>query len=318
MKRFFFFTALLTLGLALGCKAQPTAPLTDQMLNHRIEIMIRSQFNIPVSYSITLGARTPSQIPGYQTLPVSIATGKTATVVDFLISADSKTLARLEKYDLVNDPIFSIDVAGRPIRGNPDAKVTVISFDDLECPFCARMHETLFPATLEHYKDKVRFIYKDWPLLDRHPWAMRAAIDSDCLAAQSGNVYWQFVDYIHQHGDQVSGDSQNLAKSFDALDRIARQMATIGKLNETQLDACLLRQDDSKVRASMKEGDALQVTGVPALFVDGERISGAVPQSEVWAAIDRALRATGVDPPPQSAAPQARIFPPQTQPAAQP
>jgi protein-disulfide isomerase len=318
LKRFFFFTTLLTLGLALGCKAQPAAPLTDQMLNHRIEVMIRSQFNIPANYTITLGARTPSQLPGYQTLPVSISTGSTATVVDFLLSADNKTLARLEKYDLVNDPLFSINVAGRPIRGNPDAKVTVISFDDLECPFCARMHQTLFPATLEHYKDKVRFIYKDWPLLERHPWAMRAAIDSDCLAAQSGDVYWQYVDYIHEHGDEVNGNSQNLAKSFDALDRIARQQGTLGKLDSVRLDACLLRQDDSQVRASMKDGDALHVNGVPALFIDGEFINGAVPQSQVWSAIDRALRAAGEVPPPQTATPQAKVFPPQAQPAAQP
>jgi protein-disulfide isomerase len=137
------------------------------------------------------------------------------TVIDFLISTDSKTLARLEKFDLLNDALFSIDVAGRPIRGNPAAKVTVISFDDLECPYCARMHQTLFPATLEHYKDKVRFIYKDFPLPpDMHPWAMRAAVDANCLAAQSTDVYWAYVDYIHSHGQEVSGEDRNLAKSL--------------------------------------------------------------------------------------------------------
>src|ERR1017187_7995513 len=162
--------------------------------------MVRAQFNVPSEYTGTLGARKPSQIPGFDTLPVSLAHGATPTVIDFLISSDSKTLARLEKFDLLNDPIFSIDVAGRPIRGNPAAKVTVISFDDLECPYCTRMHQALFPATMEHYKGMVRFIYMDNPLVEIHPWAMQAAVNANCLSAQNGEAYWAYVDYIHSHG----------------------------------------------------------------------------------------------------------------------
>ena len=130
MTRIHFLTGLLALGMAVGCKAQP-APQPDQMLNRRIEVMVRAQFNVPLEYTVTLGARRTSQIPGYDTLPVMLSRGANPTVIDFLISSDSKTLARLEKFDLKNDPLFSIDVADRPVRGNPAAKVTVISFDDL-------------------------------------------------------------------------------------------------------------------------------------------------------------------------------------------
>ena len=131
-------------------------------------------------------------------------------------------------------PVFSIDVAGRPIRGNPAAKVTVINFDDLECPYCARMHQSLFPPLFERYKDKVRFIYKDDPLTELHPWAMHASVDANCLAAQSGDVYWTYVDYLHAHGQEVNGEDRNtVQKSFAALDRIARQEATLAKLDQT-------------------------------------------------------------------------------------
>ena len=157
-----------------------------------------------------------------------------STVVEFLISTDGKTLARLETFGLTKDPAFDIDVAGRPIRGNPAAKVTVINFDDLECPYCARMHQSLFPSTMERYKDKVRFIYKDDPLTEMHPWAMHAAVDANCLAAQSGDVYWTYVDYLHSHGQEITGPDRNLTKSFAALDRIARQEATLGKLDCAQ------------------------------------------------------------------------------------
>lgn len=304
MSRIRFFASLLALALAIGCKAQTAA--TDNAnaeVNRRIEVMVRAQYNVPGDYSVSIGARKASKIPGFETLPVTLSHGAKSSVVDFLISTDSKTLARLETFDLTKDPAFSIDVAGRPIRGNPSAKVTVVSFDDLECPYCARMHTSLFPGTLERYKDKVRFIYKDDPLVDLHPWAMHAAIDANCLAAQSGDAYWTDVDYVHAHGQEVSGDDRDLHKSFATLDRIAREEASLVKLDQTKLDACIAKQDDSKVRSSAKEAEDLGIDGTPALFVDGERINGAVPEEQVWQVIDRALRAAGVEPPPAPAQP---------------
>jgi protein-disulfide isomerase len=290
--------------MTAGCKApsapqQPLAPA----LNRHIEVMVRSQFNVPPDYAVTLGARKPSQISGYDALPVTLSRGEKKTVVDFLISTDGKTLARLETFDLAQDPIFSIDVTGRPIRGNPAAKVTVINFDDLECPYCARMHQSLFPATIERYKDKVRFIYKDDPLTELHPWAMHASVDANCVAAQSGSVYWTYVDYLHAHGQAISGEDRNPAKSFAALDRIARQEATLAKLDPGKLDACLARQDETQVRASAREAESLRIDGTPALFVDGARIDGAVPEDQLWLVIDRALSAAGVEPPAAPASP---------------
>jgi protein-disulfide isomerase len=299
LSRIHFFAGLLAVGLAVGCKAQPAAQAAkDLATNRRIEVMVRSQFGIAPDIDVTLGARTPSQFPGYDALPITLSHGTKKQVVDFLISADGKTLAKMEKFDLVNDPLFSISVAGRPIRGNPAAKVTVISFDDLECGYCAQMHHELFPATLDRYKDQVRFVYKDYPLPpEMHPWAMHAAVNANCLAAQSSEVYWNYVDYLHFHGQEVNGESRDLAKSFDALNRIARQEAALGKLDSGKLDSCIAAQDETGIRASMKEGEALGVEGTPAVYVEGERIAGALPQDQVWMVIDRALRAAGEQPP---------------------
>jgi protein-disulfide isomerase len=266
------------------------------MMRH-IEVLVRSQYNVPQEYSLTMGPRKPSQFPGYDALQVTLSHGAKTSVVDFLISTDGRKLARLETFDLANDPAYSINVVGRPIRGNPEAKITVIGFDDLECPYCAQMHSALFPDTLARYKDKVRFIYKDDPLVQIHPWAMRAAVDANCLAAQSGEVYWTYVDYLHGHGQEVSGPERDRAKSFAALDRIARQEASVAKLDGVKLDACLAKQDETAVRASMQEGEALGIDGTPAVFVDGERINGAVPEDKLWIVIDRALRAAGIQPP---------------------
>jgi protein-disulfide isomerase len=284
--------------MAAGCKAQTTSHGTlDPALNRRIEIMVRSQFNVPENFSVVLGERKPSQFPGYDSLPVTLSSNTKKVVVDFLLSTDSKTLARLETFDLVKNPAFSIDVTGRPTRGNPAAKVTVVSYDDLECPYCSRMHQILFPATLDHYKDQVRFVYKDDPLVELHPWATHAAVDANCLATQNNESYWTYVDYIHSHGLEINGEDRNQQKSFAALDRIARQQAAQAKLDPVKLDACLAAQDESKVRASAHEAEALGVEGTPALFIDGERINGAIPEAQLWMVIDRALRAAGVEPP---------------------
>jgi len=96
----------------------------------------------------------------------------------------------------------------------------------------------------------------------------------------------------------VTGEDRNPAKSFANLDRIARQEAMLGKIDASKLDVCLAKQDESQVRASAKEAESLGIEGTPALFVDGERISGALPEADIWSAIDRALRAVGVEPPP--------------------
>jgi protein-disulfide isomerase len=302
-----FLAGLLIFGLAIGCRAQvppPAAP--NPALNRRIEILVRSQFELPADVDLSIGARKPSQFTGYETLPITITHHGKAQVFDFFISDDSTKLLHMDTLDLTKDPAAAVPVDGRPVRGNPSAKVTVINFDDLECPYCARMHQELFPVTMEHYKNLVRFVYKDDPLTDLHPWAMHAAVDANCVAAQSPTVYWAYVDYLHSHGDEVTGEERDVNKSYAALDRIARQEATVNKLDETALNACLAKQDETQIRASMKIAEDLQIDGTPALVVNGEKINGgAVPVDQLWMAIDRALRAEGQEPPAMPAAPAA-------------
>ena len=171
------------------------------------------------------------------------------------------------------------------------------------------MHQELFPQTLEHYKGLIKVVYKDNPLVEIHPWAMRASVDANCLADQSGTAYWSFVDYVHGHGDEISGTDRDVAKASAALDRIAREQGAKEKVNAATLDACLKKQDNGAVLASMKEADHLNIDGAPTLFVNGERISGALPIEQVWAVIDRALVAEGEKPPAPSRRRRRRIHP---------
>jgi len=293
----FFFGCLLVF-LAAGCKAQdsPLSPKVDR----RIEILVRSQLNVPQDWMVDVGARSKSDFSGFDTVPITFTSSADPAkkqTLSFLLSKDGNTLARLSKWDISKDPATLISTDSRPVRGNPQAKVTIINFDDLECPYCARMHAQLFPDTIDRYKDNIRIVYKDYPLIEIHPWALRAAIDANCLSAQSPNAYWNYVDYLHTHGDDISGPQRDVAKSAAMLDKLARDEGQRSKLDAAKLDACLAKQDDSTVRASLKEGDTLGVDGTPTLFINGERLSGALPESQVWMAIDRALKAEGITPP---------------------
>jgi len=300
-----YFAVLLAVSLTIGCRAQSAtqAPL-DPATNRRIEVAIRSTYSLPPNYDVVLGARKPSAFTGYDEMSVTISNGGKSQIVSFLLSTDGKTLARMETFDLLHSPASSIDIAGRPMRGNPNAKVTVINFDDLECPYCSRMHQTLFPSTLARYKDKVRFVYKDFPLTELHPWALHASEDANCLAAQNSDVYWSYVDYLHTHADEVTGTERDLGRSYATLDRIARQEGATGKLDNTKLDTCIAKHDETEIDASLKEASSLGLDGAPALFINGEKINGAFPEDQVWMAIDRALRAAGEEPPPPPAAPK--------------
>jgi len=296
---------LLLLAAALGCNAQAgsTDNPAQRKLDRQIKLTVRSQYNVPPDYTIALGQRTKSDINGYDSLPITFsgANGQKKTTL-FLISKDDNTLGRLEKFDLTKNPATSISTIGRPIRGNPAAKVTLINFDDLECPFCARMHEEIFPATQQHYGDQVRYIYMDFPLVQIHPWALHAAVDVNCLAAQSQPGYWKLVDYIHSHSSEISGDEghQDPAASMKKIDEATKQQGIQDKVNMDKLNACIAKQDDTEIKAAMKQGDALGIDGTPTMFVNGERATGAIPQSMLWTIIDRAIRDEGgVPPPPQ-------------------
>ncbi len=306
---------------ALGCHAQTPTEASEKLspeLTRRVEVLIRSRSSVPPDYDIQIGPRTKSEIPGFDAISVTFTSdGKTSKPAIFLLSTDGKTLAQFNKFDISKDPKLLVSADGRPARGGPaTAPVLIVGFDDLECPYCATMHKQLFPALTERYRDQIHIVYRDFPL-DIHPWAMRAAIDTNCVGSQSALGYWNLVDYIHAHASELGGTEKSLAKANETLDSLARDEGKRQNLNADALNACLVKQDDTAIKASMKLGESLGVDATPALFINGEKIEGALPLEFVYRMIDNALIASGqTPPPPPPAAPvQAQ---PQTPPATKP
>lgn len=293
-----------TLLLCLGCAAQSAAP----ELNQRIERQVRATFQLPPTVNVKIGERKPStEFPGYDVQTVELSQGEKKVTESFLISKDNQTMARVTKMDLSKDPyaeiMKKIDVSGRPVLGNPNAKVTIVNFDDFQCPFCSRMHETLMQDIVKNYGDRVRIIYKDYPLNEIHPWATHAAVDANCLAAQSPEAYWDFANFAHGNQKEITGtDNRPLTEQAKFLDTGATMIAQKRNLQLVPLQSCMKAQQDAKVKASTDEGNSIGVSATPTMFVNGEKVDGLVPPDALHAIIDRALRDANQQPAPATAA----------------
>lgn len=287
------FALLLSLLLPVGCSAQSSQPQSKPQpqaeLNRRIENTVRNITDVPPTVRVSVGERAPSEYNGWDKLPVTFIGARGRQTLEFLISKDNSKLARFNTFNLAADPMTKIDIAGRPVRGNKDAKVTIVNFDDFQCPYCARMHEVLTDDILKTYGNQIRVIYKDYPLLSIHPWAKRAAMTANCLAAQNGDAFWDFADYVHGHARDIGKDGTPTV----ALTKVAFDVAGKDKLDSKKLDACLKADDDKQVRASMEEAESLGVSATPTMFVNGEKVEGAVDPAALRAVINRALTDAG-------------------------
>jgi protein-disulfide isomerase len=290
---------LVLLVICLGCSAQsPPSPPSD--INRVIERQVRAHYSLPPDVKVILGPLRSSEFANYDALTVTFASPNKKQDFEFLLSRDHKMLVRMTKLDLTSDPYAAvmkkIDVSGRPTRGNKDAKVTVVNYDDFECPFCSRMHQTLFPGLFKEYGDRVLFIYKDYPLEEIHPWAVHAAVNANCLAAQNSDAYWDYADYLHANQHAISSEKGRDGQNAE-LDKLATLQAQKHNLDVTKLQACVKAQDEKTVRASMHEGETVGVDATPTMFVNGQKLDGAVPPDEVRLALDQALKDAGVAPP---------------------
>jgi protein-disulfide isomerase len=160
------------------------------------------------------------------------------------------------------------------IRGNKNAPVTIIEFSDLQCPFCVQFHKTM-QQVMTDYPDKVRWVFKHFPLSQIHPYATNAAIASECAGDQ--NKFWEYVDAIYADQSKLNDD-------------FITQTATDLKLNMTKFNSCLsTKKYASKVEADQALGSKNGINGTPGSFINGEPLKGAYPYETVKAMIDKAL-----------------------------
>lgn len=169
-------------------------------------------------------------------------------------------------------PRIEVSTGGRPVRGGEKAPVTIVEFSDYECPFCKRAEPTV-QQVLKTYGDKVRFVYRHYPL-EFHAKARPAAEAAECANAQG--KFWEFHDKVFASSDL--GEAK--------LKAIAGEIG----LDQAKFDECLAKQGGkSAVDKDMADASSVGVTGTPAFFINGRMISGAQPFEKFKEIIDQEL-----------------------------
>jgi len=196
--------------------------------------------------------------------------------------AEESFYSNLEaKYDVsykLEPPRVEVAADG-PAKGPADAPITIVEFSDFQCPFCSRVTPTLEQVT-ENYGDKVRLVFRQFPL-GMHPNAPKAAEASLC--AQEQGKFWE----MH---DAMFGDQNALG-----VPQLKATAAKLG-LDGEQFDQCLdSGKYEDAVAADMKAGAEAGVTGTPAMFINGQMVSGAVPYDQLSAVIDAELQRKGIE-----------------------
>jgi protein-disulfide isomerase len=165
--------------------------------------------------------------------------------------------------------------------GNQDAPITIIEYTDFQCPYCSRHFQQTYPRIVEQYVDTgiVQYVFKDFPLTQIHPQALKASEAARCAMDQG--AFLEMHDIIFQRQQEWGGG--------DPVE------VFIGYAGELDLDAdafgaCLdSGQHEAAVIADLQEGVALGVTGTPSFFINGYALTGAQPFDVFQQGIDSLL-----------------------------
>ncbi len=180
-------------------------------------------------------------------------------------------------------PGQKVDVAAGhfPIKGNKDAKVTVIEFADFRCPFCEQFFSQVEPQLMKDYVDtgKVKFVFRSFAFLG--PASTLASNAAECANDQS--KFWDFYDYMYKNQPPESDTSMY---TNEKLTSIAGDLG----MNTDQFSSCITSTKfDKNVSGDLADGQKAGVSGTPTFFVNGQSLVGAQPYTAFKTAIDAEL-----------------------------
>ena len=159
-------------------------------------------------------------------------------------------------------PVFRADVSSdeSPIRGAKSARVTIVEFQDFHCPFCERVQPTL-AQLMSQYGERVKIVYRDFPIDQLHPQARSAHEAARC--AKDQGKFWEYHDVL------FAGPKEGNPEKLKAY---ARETG----LDMDRFERCLSeRTYRTAVQKDIDDGLRAGVTGTPTFFVNGRQLSGA-------------------------------------------
>jgi protein-disulfide isomerase len=170
----------------------------------------------------------------------------------------------------------NIDEDDDPVLGDNNAPVTIVSFEDYQCPFCKRAKDQTFPQLKQEYIDtgKVRYIYRDFPL-SFHPQAQPAAEASEC--ADDQGKFWEYHEALFANQATLGRD-------------LYIQLAGQFGMDVEEFTSCF---DSGKFKQEVQNdftyGSQVGVSGTPTFFINGVKLVGAQPYQAFKQVIDSEL-----------------------------
>lgn len=193
-------------------------------------------------------------------------------------------------YPEPREPVYKVTVLDTdPVKYGPNAKdvkplgctgnacaITIVEYSEFQCPFCERVQPAA-KRIMKEYQGKIRWIVRDFPL-GFHNRARPAAIAARCAKEQG--KYWDMYEEMFKNQKSLSdADFKKYAKEI--------------KLDVKKFDECVAKPGKivDVIDSNMRSGEKLGVTGTPAFFINGRRLSGALPYEEFKKVIDSELAA---------------------------
>ena len=195
--------------------------------------------------------------------------------------------ARADQQRSHAEQLRPVDLQRDHVLGNADAAVTLVEYSDFECPFCKRFHPNVI-RLMEDNGDKLRWVYRHFPLGFHNPGAQKQAEASECVAELNGNdVFWEYIHAIYAR--------TNSGGSGFPLENL-RPLAEEFDVNGDAFDACMASgRMTARVNQDYEDGTKIGISGTPAGVLinrQGETrfIAGALPIEELQSLLDDLLR----------------------------
>jgi protein-disulfide isomerase len=259
----------------------PTPPATRE----KITSFIRERFSIPASVKITMTDLRETAYPDFYVTTVTVDDGKLKRTQPFFVSRNMRYMVEGSVFNLGGDPradiVRLISLQDQATQGPASAPVTLVEYSDLECPVCARMQEELENEIVPKYGDKLRVVFKEFPLVAIHDWALTASIAAQCIYQIDPSKYVDFRTTVYKNQTAVTAEN--------ARDELLHFAADVG-VDNLKLAACMdAKASLPRVEANIEEANALGVDQTPTIFINGRAVVGAKPAAEIEKVIDEAM-----------------------------
>ena len=251
---------------------EPVATTPEQQqLVKATEAFLRDLYAWGPEYKLTVGPLTQSPAADFYRVPIQVTFNGQSDNGEVYVSKDGKTVLRGDIFSLHGDPYEQVrahlNISGNPSTGPENAPITLVEFADFECPHCREFSQN-FDAIRQKFP-QVRLIYKDFPLVDIHPWAETAAVAGRCAYLQSPTAFWKMHDAIFKNQDNITPDDV-----YNQLNSFAKNQG----LDTDAFKSCLSSPEAAKaVEANRADGITLGISSTPTVYVNGRPVVGGDP-----------------------------------------